>query len=359
MTVEPIRYGIVGLGRAGWPLHFEALCAREDARVVAVADPLAERRREAADLSGCQTHRSIGGLLKQPDVEVVVIASPSVRHGPDARRALRAGKHVVVEKPMALSVKEADGMLRTAAETGMKLFVHQNYRYQKVFVHLKGVLDSGALGRLYHVRNYGSFFLRRNDWQTLSANGGGVLNNTCPHNVDILLQMMGAPIVQVMGDLKQIASAGDTEDHVKAFLRAENGCTADLEISSAQNIALELPLWVLCGSCGTVTIDAQGRSTLRWFNPAEAPPLEAVAGAVAGRRYGNDDQLPWQERVVDVETQTPDSGSFYDNLAAVLRRGEPMAITGESVREVIRVLALVRKGSPFPGRPLRRHRARG
>src|SRR5205085_4455303 len=124
---------------------------------------------------------------------------------------------------------------------GKKLFVHQNYRFNKEFLMMKEVVASGKIGRVFHIRNYISHFARRNDWQTLARNGGGVLNNTCVHFLDQILQLLPGTVTQVMGDLQQIASSGDVEDHVKAFLRTDAGATADMEISSAENIATPLP----------------------------------------------------------------------------------------------------------------------
>jgi predicted dehydrogenase len=346
--MEPIRYGIVGLGRAGWEIHVKQLRPRADAKIVAVADPVAERLEQAKAEFGCKTYPNINKLLKQDDVEVVVIASPSVLHGPEAKKAFRAGKHVVVEKPMALSVAEADSVIKASEAAGKNYFVHQNYRFNREFTHLKHVVESGQIGKLFHVRNYISNFARRNDWQTLSKNGGGVLNNTSVHFLDMILQLLGGTIAQVMGDLKQVASAGDVEDHVKAFLRSDNGITADMEISSAENIAAALPKWILCGTHGTLTSDGK-TSTIRWFDPSQVSPLEVIEGAAPDRKYGNSDKLPWQEQTVPAEG--PDIGTFYDNVYAVLREGKPQHITPQSVRETMRVLALIRKGTAFTGKP--------
>jgi predicted dehydrogenase len=347
MSTDPIRYGIVGLGRAGWNIHVHNLRPRQDAKIVAVADPLKERRDEAASEFGCKTYERIEDMLGLADVEVAVIATPSVRHGPDTLLALQAGKQVVVEKPMAMNVDEADRMIATARQAGKKLFVHQNWRFNREFTHLQEVAKSGQIGHLYHIRNYSSGFSRRDDWQTLSKYGGGVLNNTCPHFVDMLLQLAGAPIVSVMGDLQQIASAGDVEDHVKAFMRAANGCTIDMEISSAQNIAVELPKWVLCGSCGTLTCNGK-ESVIRWFDPKEAGAVQAIDAAARDRAYAwQAPPLKWQE--TRVKPEGPDIGTFYDNVTAVLKRNQPMVVTPESVREVIRVIAEIRKGTEFPG----------
>ena len=347
MSEAPIRYGVVGLGRSGWNIHVKNLRPRDDAQIVAVADPVEERRQEAADEFGCQTYDNIDDMLGQDDIEVAVIATPSVFHGPDTLKSFEAGKHVVVEKPMAMNVAEADEMIATSEKAGKKLFVHQNWRFNLQFTHLQDVVASGKLGRLYHIRNYSSEFSRRDDWQTLAKYGGGVLNNTCPHYLDMLLQLSGTPIVDIMGDLQQITSGGDVEDHVKAFLRSENGCTVDMESSTAQNVAMLLPTWILCGTTGTLTSDGK-QSTIRWFDPDEAGEVESREGPAVDRKYGSETKsLNWNEEVVDAVGT--DIGNFYDNATGVLQRGEEMIAKPEHVREVIRVIAEIRKGTPFEG----------
>ena len=346
---QVIRYAVVGLGRAGWGIHVHQLRGRSDARIVAVVDPVEARRDEAIAEFGCRAYATLTKLLKHADdVDVIVIATPSADHAGDAKRTLRAGKHVIVEKPMATSLAEADAMIRTATESGRELFVHQNYRFYPEFLHLRETVDSGLIGRLYHIRNYISAFNRRNDWQTLAKNGGGQLNNTAVHFLDQILQLLPGTVTAAMGDLQQIASAGDVEDHVKALLRTDAGATADIEISMAQNVSMPLPKWVLCGTHGTLTSDGT-KSTIRWYDPAAAPPLEAIDGAAADRKYGNADQLPWQEKTIDVPGRP--HGVFYDHVAAVLAGREAMRVTPESVREVMRVLAMIRKGTAFPGKP--------
>src|SRR4051812_27717134 len=299
-THDPIRYAVVGLGRAGWDIHVSQLRGREDARIVAVVDPLPERRDPAAAEFGCRAYESLAKLLKKcDDVDVVVIATPSATHASDTKKSFKAGKHVVVEKPMAVTVAEAEGMIGAADDTGLKLFVHQNYRFFPEFQHMRDVIRSGAIGRVYHIRNYLSQFFRRDDWQTLSKNGGGLLNNWGAHFVDQILQLIGGKVIQACGDLQQIASAGDVEDQVKAFLRFDNGATADIEISNAQNVAMPLPKWIMCGTHGTMTGDGQ-RFIVRWFDPAQAPPLTVREGAAKDRKYSNDDRLPWQERTIEI-----------------------------------------------------------
>ena len=340
-----IRSAVIGLGRAGWINHFLPMSRREDTKVVAVADPLPERREEAKASVGCRTYSTLGRLLKQQDdLDLIAVATPSHLHGRDTKKCLKSGHHVVVEKPMAMTLPEADSMIRAAKLAGRKLFVFQNQRFQPFCSHLNEIIRSGILGRVYHIRCQRAEFARRNDWQTLSKFGGGLLNNKCTHELDMIMEFMGTPVVNVMGDLQQIASPGDVEDHAKIFLKGANGCTADLEISSAQNIAGGVPKWVVCGSCGTLTSDGK-TSTIRHFDPQAAPALAVDEGAAKNRAYGNDDVLPWQERVVPATGR--DRGSIYDNITGVLLRGESMRVTPESVRERVRVIAAVRKGTNF------------
>ena len=348
MSNPSIRYGVAGLGRSGWNIHIANIRPRGDAELAAVVDPLKERRQEAEAEFGCETYEEFSHMLDQEDIDVIVVATPSVFHAADTISALQANKHVICEKPMALDIDEADKMIAQAKESKKHLFIHQNRRFDRQFTHLKEVVESGQIGQLYHIRNYSNSFVRRDDWQTLSKNGGGVLNNTCPHNLDAILQLLGAPVTNVMGDLQQISSAGDVEDHVKAFLRASNGCTADMEITSAQNIATDIPTWILCGNQGTLTSDSR-RSVVRWFEPEEAGEVEVVEGAARNRAYAwQTKPINWREETV--EAKGPNIGNFYDNVTEVLLHNHEIVVTPESVREVIRVIAEIRKGTPFEGK---------
>src|SRR5438094_4554197 len=96
---QPIRYAVVGLGRAGWGIHVHQLHRRSDARIVAAVDPVEERRGEAAAEFQCRTYASLKRILaQQNDVDVVVIATPSTDHKRNTKKSLRAGQHVIIEK---------------------------------------------------------------------------------------------------------------------------------------------------------------------------------------------------------------------------------------------------------------------
>ena len=340
----PISVGVVGLGRAGWNIHVEQLRSHKAFRIVALADPDKKRVRGGSDELGCASFADLKSLLKGSDAELVVVATPSRAHAPDSIAVMKAGRHVIVEKPMAMNLAQADQMIRSSRACRRKLFVHQQYRFNQIMVQLQQVIASGILGRVFHIRANWVGFSRRNDWQTLRRHGGGVLNNTCPHAIDMAMQLLGAKVTAVMGDLQQIKDAGDAEDHVKVFMRGANGCTVDLEVSTC--CAATLPAWMVLGSCGTLVSDGE-ETTVKYYDPRKVPKLKVVEGPAPGRQYGiAGDKLPWRQKQLKV-SKTRVAAGFYDNIAAVLRKNAKMAITPESVREVIRVIALARKGTKF------------
>lgn len=116
--------------------------------MAAVCDPDKARQNEAIERFDCLAYNTIHELLANEAVELVVVATPSQLHANDVIAALRAGKHVIVEKPMAPSLAEVDAMIPTANETGKLLTVNQNYRYHGDFLKVKEVIDSGVLGAL-------------------------------------------------------------------------------------------------------------------------------------------------------------------------------------------------------------------
>ncbi len=341
--VKPITVAVAGLGRAGWDIHVKGMRDRKDFRIVACSDPEADRRRQAEGELGAETYDDFAEMLRKADAELFCIATQSRDHGPHAIAALKKGRHVLVEKPMAVSLGEANRMIAAAKKARKKLFVNQNYRFNPEFKHLSEVIHSGILGRLFHVRGHWAGFARRNDWQTLRKYGGGVLNNTCPHIIDMALQFIGWPAKDIWGDLQLVNDAGDVEDHVKIVMRGKRGCTADLEVSTA--CAFPTYKWMLLGDCGTLACDGK-QSKIKYYDPTRVQKLKVVETPPVGRKYGNDDKLPWRTKTLTVKSR--DKTDYYDTVVDTLRRRKKMAVTPESAHEVIRVIAEARKGTPFP-----------
>jgi predicted dehydrogenase len=341
---SPIKVAVVGLGRSGWDIHVNRMRGDERFQITAVTDFLPERREEAQAEFGCAAFSDHMSLLKSADAELVVVASYSLTHAPIATEALSSGRHVLVEKPIAMNTAQVDRMAAARDESGKKLFVFFNYRYTKDFRHLKEVMASGLIGDVFEIRIRLSGFSRRNDWQTQRAYGGGILNNTCPHFLDIALRLLESPVVETFSDLKLISDVGDVEDHVKLVLRGTNSRIVDLEVSSSCNASE--PKWTLLGTHGTLTSDGT-TSQIRYFDPEKLSDLSVVKGPAIGRKYGNADQIPWEEKTVPSEGAVP--YDLYDNVVAVLREGAGQDILLEEAREVVRITQAARKKSGFYG----------
>jgi scyllo-inositol 2-dehydrogenase (NADP+) len=344
-TIVPIRVGIAGLGRSGWGIHASAIAdLAGQFSVVAVCDLLPARQEEARERFVCQAYSDYADLVADDAVELVIVATPSYLHASHTTTALRGGKHVMVEKPMAKSLAEVDEMIAVAKETGQILTVHQNYRYADEFTKIKEIIESGVLGRIIQINSSVHQFRRRWDWQTLKEYGGGILNNHGAHVVDWAMLLIDDPEPEVFCHMEATPLyAGDADSHVKLVLLPRDGPVIDIELTHA--CAYPQANWLVMGTRGSLVSD---RGTVRWefFDPAEAPPLVLDTQPTPDRSY-NSEELPWHEETCEL---VRDFGSgtrrLYGDLYGTIRGGAPLAITPESVRRQIAVLEKCRELSP-------------
>jgi len=338
-----ITVGVAGLGRAGWDIHVAAMRGRKDFVITDVVDLEQARLAEAKAEFGCRTYKEWKRFLRESDCELVVVATQSHDHARQSIEALRAGRHVLVEKPMATSLRDVDRMIAARDETGRLLTIHQSARFAPDYLHIQEVMKSGVLGKVFFVRRGGYSFHRRRDWQTLSKYGGGQMNNTAVHMIDQVVQLLGSPPKAAFGDLQQIINPGDVEDHVKVVVRGESGMV--VEVESTMVCAQPLPAWVVMGSRGTLVSDGK-TSHLRYTELKRLPTVKPIdSHVVAERRYG------FGEKINFVEETIPSVGksqkNYYDYLYDSLRRGKPLFVTPESVRNTMWVLQQARKGTEF------------
>ncbi len=345
MSQDKIRVGIAGLGRSGWDIHARLLePLGEQFQVVAVVDADPARREEAIERFDCQAYDQYSALLADPAVELVVVSLPNFLHADAAIDALAAGKHVVCEKPMATSLADADRMVAAAAGSDKVLTIFQQRRYNPDFVKVKEIIDSGILGRIVQIRLYATNFSRRWDWQTLQKFGGGSLNNTGPHFLDMALQLFGPAEPQVLCSLDRALTLGDADDHVKVLLKAEGAPAIDLEISSAAAYPSEL--WTVLGTRGGLTGGAR-ELRWKWIVDDEMPPRELDTKPTPNRSY-NRDQLTWHEANWSFsEGDTGADAQFYTDLFATIRGDKALVITPESVRRVIWLQEECHRQSPL------------
>ncbi len=334
-----LRVGIAGLGRSGWGLHAATIRRLPTLfRLTAVTDPIDERGKEAGEAFGCAVYSSVAEIARADDVDLLVVATPSTQHAAQAIEGMENGKHVLVEKPFAVTLAEADEMLATSARTGRQVIGSQNLRYTADFIKLREVVDSGRLGTIVQINIRQHAFRRRWDWQTLSRLGGGALNNDASHVIDQALQLLGDGEPSVLARLVRTPlSGGDAEDHAKILLSMPGGPVVDVEITSA--CAYPQEKWLVFGTRGTLT-GGVNRLTWRYIDPDLLPtrPL-ASEDPVPDRTY-HTEELPWVHEECDLagETYANSHVRLYRRLYETLRHHRPADITPQSVRRQIAVL---------------------
>ncbi|MFW6152026.1 MAG: Gfo/Idh/MocA family protein [Verrucomicrobiota bacterium] len=345
MSAKPINVGIAGLGRSGWNIHarlFDIVGTRKY-RITAVYDPDMNRMKEAKDKYGCELYSSYRKLIAAPEVELVVVAVPSHLHAKYTIDALQCGKHVVCEKPMAGSVRQADSMIRAAKKSGKVLTIFQNRRYQADFQQVKKIIDSGKLGRIVQIRMAQHKFTRRWDWQTLKKFGGGTTSNTAVHTLDQALQLFGERMPKVFCLRDRALTLGDADDHVKIVLHGKGAPTIEVEETAA--CAYPQNKWLIMGTRGGLT---GSERELRWkyFKNKTLPRKEVEIEPIPDRTYINE-KLPMVEKewTSNVKGRQLEA-NFYNDLYRCIRAGGPVPVGAESVRRQIAILEKCRRMAP-------------
>jgi scyllo-inositol 2-dehydrogenase (NADP+) len=338
-----LNIAICGLGRAAMGLLNREVLAMKEVRIVGSYDLLHDRAEALSHRLECKVYHSYAEMLADPEVELVVVATRSIEHAPMAIQALKAGKNVLVEKPMGINLREADRLLKVAKTSRGKLFVRHNRRFDPPFLQVKEIIASRKLGDVYQIALRVHKYQKRNDWQTLKRFGGGQLLNWGPHVIDWGLQLLGCPVTQMWSDLKCVAAAGDAEDTVKMLLRGENDVVIDIEISDA--IALGQPAWVVYGSRGTLAIHGTTCS-MRYLDPKLKVKVKADAGtpSITGG-YAGPAKLQWIDETFEVAPKYPTK--YFLELYKTLKRGREFPVTLEQARETMRIIELARKGTRF------------
>ncbi len=231
---DPIRFGLIGCGKVA-PRHAQSLTELPDARLCAVADVIESRAQRFAKEYRADAYTDYRRVLERRDVEVVSICAPSGLHAPMAIEAMQAGKHVIVEKPMAMSLRDADQMIATERTTGVKMCVILQNRYNPPMQDLRRVVDEGKLGRLLlgnaTVRWYRPQEYYEDGWHGTRAMDGGALMNQSIHHIDALQWLMG-DAASVFAYTGTLAHKMEAEDVGVVAVRFASGALGTIEGST-------------------------------------------------------------------------------------------------------------------------------
>ncbi|MBS3083556.1 Gfo/Idh/MocA family oxidoreductase [Candidatus Pacearchaeota archaeon] len=227
-----VNFGIVGCGRISGK-HIASLKQIPNAKIVAVCDINQERCMKAANECMCKSYSTYEEMLQDKDVEVVNILTPSGLHPTMAIQAAKAGKHVVCEKPIALTIKDANHMVLECEKAGVLFFTVKQNRYNPPIIHLKKAIDEGRFGRLFLANvtvrwSRDKNYYKQDAWRGTIKYDGGVLLNQTSHHIDMLQWMLG-DVISVICKKANFFHDIEVEDSAVAILKFRNGAYATFE----------------------------------------------------------------------------------------------------------------------------------
>ncbi len=321
------RAVVIGYGFAGRGFHSYLIGLDSGLSLHGVASRSPETQQRIAKERGCKVYDSFERVLEDKDVDLVVLATPNNMHCELAVRALAAGKHVVTDKVMGLNLAECDRMIAAARSAQRLLSVFQNRRWDGDFLTVRKLIGEGRLGAVRRLEMAWTGFGMWGGWRGTRAAGGGKLYDLGAHLADQICQLMPGRITSVSARLQYDDPRFDVESDALVMAGFEDGATAILETSSI--CAISKPRFYVTGSGGTFVkygLDPQEAAMLKGNIDAsrETPPQDG--------RFSDG------KADVVVPTEAGRWRSYYENIAAVLTKGAPLAVTPESVRRGVALL---------------------
>ncbi len=321
---KPIGAAVIGYGGAfNMGRSHLSQCQENGMQPVAVCDVDESRFATAqTDFPGIKTYTSVDEMLKNPDVGLVIVITPHDSHARLAVQAANAGKHVVVEKPMAITVNETNQMIDAARKSGVTLSVYHNRRHDGDFRAMNEVIHSGAIGDVFQIQaGMGGYSKPGTWWRSNKSISGGLMYDWGAHFIDWILHHM-APhkVTQVTGTLHHLVWNEQTnEDHGQILMRFDNGATA--ELTQSQLMSVPIPKWRILGTKGGILDDGSVNNGFKIYKHVDGMNL---SGEVRNKTGVN---------------------SYYKDLAAHLRGEGPLDVTAESSRRIIAIIEAAEKSA--------------
>jgi UDP-N-acetyl-2-amino-2-deoxyglucuronate dehydrogenase len=320
------RIGLVGCGRIS-KNHFDALRKVDGLALAAVCDTDAERAARAGEEQGVPWYGSLDEMLRAGDFDVVTICTPSGLHSAHGITAAQAGKHVVTEKPMSLSLRQADDLVRACDEAGVQLFVVKQNRLNPPIQLLKRAVDKGRFGRIF-MANVTVRWQRPQDyydaepWRGTWEFDGGAIMNQASHYVDLMQWLVG-PVESVMGKTATQARRIEAEDSGIGILKFRSGALGVIEVNVLTYPRNFEGSITIIGERGTVKIGGTAVNRVEHWAFAE---------------YDDDDKL-----VEAANTNPPNVYGFghegyYRNVLAVLRGEAKPETDGRAGRKSLELI---------------------
>ena len=255
-----IKLAVVGLGKMGLS-HHAMINAHPDVKVAAVCDATGYVLDVLNKYTGVRTYSDFEAMLREVELDAVIIATPSSHHAKMVQAALERGLHVFCEKPFCLDTREGEAATKLAQEKGVVNQVGYHYRFVGAFQEVKRLLDAEAIGEITHVQAeaYGPVVLRPkgSTWRTQRQEGGGCLYDYAAHPINLLNWYLGAP-TGVGGTVLNSIFSEETDDEVYSTLYFPNGKSAQISVNWSDESYRKMSTKItISGKCGRIVADRQ------------------------------------------------------------------------------------------------------
>jgi UDP-N-acetyl-2-amino-2-deoxyglucuronate dehydrogenase len=334
-----VRFAIVGCGAVA-PMHAQAIGRTAGAELVAVTSRRPEQAQAFAQARGLAWEPDLPSLLRREDVDAVTICTPSGLHAEMAIAATRAGKHVVVEKPLSVTLAQADAVIGAARDAGRSLAVISQLRFAPDVIETARAVAEGRLGRVLLADLSMKYFRPQAyydsaGWRgTWAMDGGGALMNQGIHGIDLLLHLAG-PLRTVYGHARTLARAIEVEDTAVAVAELLGGGMAT--ITGTTSVMPGFPRRLaLHGELGSIILEET--SIVHWEiegSPARTATRPAAVGAAS----------------VPTAIGVEEFASQYQAIAASLLAHQPPPVSGEEARRAVAAVLAIYESSRT-GRPV-------
>lgn len=348
--IQPIRVGLLGFGAIGNE-HSSRIAEVEGMSVTAICDNSPDRLATAlANNPGASTTSDASELIES-DVDLIIVSTPPNSHAAWGLKALEADKHVVLEKPMALTVTECDEMLNEAKKRNRLVSVYQNRRWDPDFLVIEQAIKQGRLGEVFRVEAFvGGYGHPCNFWHSDQEVSGGAIFDWGSHLIDQILQIAPAPVASVSAtNLKMVWHDVTNADHSIVSITFTNDATAEFTHS---DIAAALkPRWYILGTHAAIVghwrkESVISRNNVGTLHEDRLAPADAPAEIQLFEPNGSITKL---EQISQGQVR---GVGYHQQLADHLHFGLPMTISPKQSRDVIAIMQAAEESAKAGGTPV-------
>jgi UDP-N-acetyl-2-amino-2-deoxyglucuronate dehydrogenase len=339
--MSKLKFAILGCGRISFN-HIEALANNiQDAMLVAVCDIVEskaierkEQYEKRIENANVKVYTDYMEMFKNEDIDVVTIATESGYHAKQAIDSMNAGKHVLIEKPMALSVEDADNMIALAKEKNLKICVSHQNRFNPPIQKLRRAIEEGRFGRILNgtariLWTRDNNYYKQAPWRGTAELDGGTLMNQCIHNIDLLQWMMGSEVERIHAERETFLRDIEMEDFGAILIRFKNGSIGIVEGTACvypKNLEETLSIF---GEKGTVVIGGLAVNEIKTWQFADERDYDKVEGnSDIENVYG--------------KGHTP----LYKDFIDAINNGTEPLINGEEGKKAMQIILMAYDASP-------------